>query len=68
MVEKLARLSADEVEKMSCLLAGWHAKLKNWHVLQHVGTFIGMPESKNEKLARRHVGTSTTLSCKHVVM
>ena len=45
-------------EKLACLLARWHAKLKNWHAVQHVGMFIDTLARKNEKLARFwHVGT-----------
>ena len=63
-------------EKLACLLARWHAKVKNWHTfsmltcqveqlahLWHVETFIGMLACKNEKLVCIwHVGTLTTLT------
>ena len=39
-------------------MARWHAKLKNWHAVWHVGMFIGTLARENEKLARvRHVCT-----------
>ena len=39
---------AGEAEKLACLLALWHTKLKNWHVDRFIGTLT----RKNEKLAR----------------
>ena len=52
-------------EKLAHLLARRHAKLKYWHVLWHVGTFIGTLARKNEKLARfYHVHTQGTLTRK----
>ena len=38
-------------EKLACLLTRWHTKLKNWHAVWHVATFIGMLAHENEKLA-----------------
>ena len=43
---------ACQVEKLTHHLARWHAKLKHWHGVWHVGTFIGTLAHKNEKLAR----------------
>ena len=34
------------------MLARWHAKLKHWYAVRHVGTFIGTLVRKNEKLPR----------------
>ena len=39
-------------KKLARLLAHWHASLKHWYAVWHVGTFIGTLTRKNEKLAR----------------
>ena len=43
---------ACQVEKLASLLANWHAKLKQWHALEHIGMFIGLLAGKNVKLER----------------
>ena len=52
-------------EKLARLLASWHSKLKHWHLILQVGTFIGTLSPKDEKLARfwhadYHTGTHDT--------
>ena len=48
-------------EKLARLLEHWHVKLKHWHVLWHVGTFIGKLVHKKLELgtllARWYAGT-----------
>ena len=38
--------------KLARSLAVWYAKLKHWHALWQVGTFIDTLARKNDKLAR----------------
>ena len=53
-------------EKLERSLTRWHAKLKHWHALWHVGTFFGMLTRKNENLARFwHVGTQARWHVNH---
>ena len=64
------------VSKIGKLLARGHAKLKNWHVVWHVGTpswnigtTYGTLALKNEKLARFcNVGTQTRWHVNHAGM
>ena len=43
---------AHQVKNLAHHLARWQTKLKHWHGLWHVGTFIGMLTSKSKNLAR----------------
>ena len=57
---------ARQVEKLARHLARWHAKLKHWHAVWQIGTFIGTLSRKNEKLTRFwHVGTQARWHVKH---
>ena len=53
---------AHQIEKLARHSARWQTKLKQWHGLSHVGTFIDVLTSKNKKLAR--FWDARTLACK----
>ena len=54
---------ARQVEKLARLLARWHTRLKHWHIVWHVDTFIGRLAHKNEKSPRfRHVATQAHMT------
>ena len=57
-VEFLKEEYKSNIRKLVRLLALWHANLKHWHAVRHVGTFIVTLARKIEKLARFwHVAT-----------
>ena len=57
-----------EVEKLAPHLAWWHAKLKHWHAIWHIGMFIGTFPGKNEKMAHWNAGTLAGKPCWHATM
>ena len=53
-------------KELARLLARWYTKLKHWHAVWHVGTFIGTLARKNEKLVLFwHVGTQAPRHVNH---
>ena len=60
---------ARQVENVARYLARWHAKLKHWHAVWHIDTFIDTLARKNEKFARfNHGGTQARWHVDHVGM
>ena len=60
-----------QAQKLARRLEPWDVKLKYWHALWHVGTFIGTLPRKIKSwyafgtLARKHIGPSTTFGRRH---